>query len=137
MNTVKRRNKSGFKVDFHEEVRNVQVEQELVHSRRKWRNFWVKEYVLIVEVRQALGMLEGGPEWLGTGGQGPASKHCRGKGARQMGVEIKVRLLSFSLNKNIAFIIITIIIYYFQKKLMSDTVNLVKNSWLGVHRFQR
>lgn len=34
------------------------LSQELVHSRRKWGNFWVEEYVLTVEVRQALGMLE-------------------------------------------------------------------------------
>lgn len=57
----------------------MKVEWELVHSRRKWRNFWVKEYVLRVEVRQDMGIVEKGPVWLGTGGHGPSSNHCRGE----------------------------------------------------------
>lgn len=80
---------------FYKEVGNVKVEWELNHSRRKWRNFWVTEYVLRVDVRQDWEMVERGPVWLRAGGQGPASNHCRGRGTIQMSLEVKVGLLFF------------------------------------------
>lgn len=84
---------------FHEEVANVKVKWGLIRSRRKWRSFWIKEYVLWVEVRQDLRMVKRGPVCSGSGGQGSASSHCRGKGAIQMSLEVKVGLPFFSLNK--------------------------------------